>query len=77
MVTKREGPDILPPPMYLIEMRLVLSPAVEGSLPPEKATSEFQRLRQEYEARVSHWRAHPSFGLERHLLGRQHEQAQA
>lgn len=76
-VSKDVVADILPPPMYLIELRLVLSQAAEGSLALPDATREVARLRQEYEARVAHWQAHPPFGLERDLLGAQHREAQA
>ena len=36
-VSKDVVADILPPPMYLIEMRLVLSQALEGTLPSKEA----------------------------------------
>ena len=65
--------DILPPPMYLIELRLVLSQAIEGTMPVDKAKAEAQRLEKEYAARVDHWTAHPPHGLEAKLLGAQHE----
>ena len=69
--------DILPPPLYLIELRLVLSQAIEGTLPLQQAQSEFKRLQGEYEARVDYWRTHPPYGLEAKLLGAQHQEAQA
>ncbi len=65
--------DILPPPMYLIEARLVLSLAADGTLAPAEAARQWQRLHDEYRARVDHWRRNPPFGLERLLLGRQHD----
>jgi methyl-accepting chemotaxis protein I, serine sensor receptor len=74
-VSKDVVADILPPPMYLIEARLVLSQAVEGSLEAAAAQRELQRLTQDYQARVSHWQAHPPHGLEQFLLGPQHEAA--
>lgn len=76
-VAKDVVADILPPPMYLIEMRLVLSQALEGSLDAPKALKEVERLESEYQARVAYWRAHPPKGLERELLGAQHAQGQA
>ena len=76
-VAKDVVADILPPPMYLIETRLVLSQAVEGSLAAADAQKELQRLQGEYEARVKNWQDNPPFGLERQLLGAQHERAQA
>jgi len=72
-VAKDVTADILPPPMYLIELRLVLSQAVEGSMPPDKAQAEAARLEKEYQDRVVYWRANPPHGLESRLLGAQHE----
>jgi methyl-accepting chemotaxis protein len=67
--------DILPPPLYLIEMRLVLSQAVEGTMAIEDATSNYNRLVGEYKGRVDYWEQNPPYGLEKKLLGRQHEAA--
>ncbi len=74
-VAKDVTADILPPPMYLIELRLVLSQAAEGSLTASKAQDEFNRLQKEYLARVQHWQANPPYGLERELLGAKHQAA--
>lgn len=76
LVSKDVTADILPPPMYLIELRLVLSQAVEGSMPLDRARAESARLESEYGDRVRYWRARPPFGLESALLGTQHEAAQ-
>jgi methyl-accepting chemotaxis protein len=76
-VAKDVTADILPPPMYLIELRLVLSQAVEGSLAPAKAQEEYRRLKSEYEARVTYWQNNPPYGLQSDLLGVQHLAAQA
>jgi len=76
-VAKDVTADILPPPMYLIEMRLVLSQVIEGTLTPERSRSEFNRLKGEYEERVKYWLANPPFGLEAQLLGAQHTAAHA
>jgi len=72
-VAKDVTADILPPPMYLIEMRLVLSQVVEGTMPPSEAKSEIQRLEREYLERVQHWKGSPPYGLEAMLLGEQHK----
>ena len=74
-VAKDVVADILPPPMYLIEMRLLLSQALEGRLDTAQAKSELARLDKEYQARVSQWQANPPFGLEQDLLGAQHQAA--
>jgi methyl-accepting chemotaxis protein len=58
-------------------MRLVLSQAVEGTLPTDQAKSEFKRLQGEYMERADYWRTHPPYGLEAKLLGAQHHEGQA
>jgi methyl-accepting chemotaxis protein len=73
LVAKDVTADILPPPMYLIEMRLVLSQAIEGTMPRERAVAEVDRLDKEYAARVDYWTAHPPHGLQAQLLGAQHD----
>jgi methyl-accepting chemotaxis protein len=75
LVSKDVTADILPPPLYLIELRLVLSQAVEGSLPLATAQVEVARLEREYGERVAYWTQNPPYGLERQLLGAQHEAA--
>ena len=75
LVAKDVVADILPPPMYLIEMRLVLSQAVERSLPAGEARQRFEKLSADYNERAQYWRGHPPYGLEQQLLGAQHEQA--
>jgi methyl-accepting chemotaxis protein-1 (serine sensor receptor) len=67
--------DILPPPMYLIELRLVLSEAVEGSISGAEARKRADRLVAEYQARVDYWTRNPPYGLESLLLGSQHAAA--
>lgn len=77
IIAKDVVSDILPPPVYLIEMRLVLSQIMEGTMAPSKGVEEVERLAKAYDGRVQHWMDEPPFGLERHLLGRQHEHAKA
>ncbi len=74
-VAKDVVADILPPPMYLIELRLILSEAVEGSITPAQAQQEADKKISEYEQRVTYWTKNPPFGLEKQLLGRQHQGA--
>jgi methyl-accepting chemotaxis protein len=76
-VSKDVTADVLPPPMYLIEMRLVVSKALEGGLSPAVAQQEWTRLKKEYEDRVTYWKENPPYGLEQQLLGAQHEAAAA
>lgn len=68
--------DILPPPMYLIETRLVASLALEGFIEPAVAEQQIRRLHSEYTTRVNYWQANPPYGLEAQLLGPQHEAAE-
>ncbi len=75
-VAKDVTADILPPPLYLIELRLVLSEALEGTLTPQEAMTQADRLRHEYEDRVRYWTDHPPYGLEKQLLGEQHAAGQ-
>lgn len=63
--------DILPPPLYLVEYRLLLSRAVEQTVSLTVAQSEARRLESEFKSREAHWRANPPFGLEKWLLGEQ------
>lgn len=76
MVAKDVVADILPPPMYLIELRVTLSRAVEQTLTLDEAREAVDRLEAEYRQRVEYWTANPPFGLERQLLGKQHQSAQ-
>nr|WP_295081934.1 methyl-accepting chemotaxis protein [uncultured Roseateles sp.] len=75
-VAKDVVADILPPPLYLIELRLLLSEAVEGSVGIEQAMQDLQRLQSEYQARVQYWTSQPPYGLEKQLLGEQHQLAE-
>ena len=75
-VAKDVVADILPPPLYLIELRLVLSQAVEGTIDGAEAKQQFDRLAAEYTQRIDHWTRSPPYGLERQLLGRQHAAGQ-
>lgn len=65
--------DILPPPMYLLEMRLRLSEAIEGTLDVATAKREVDRLSDEYQARIDHWKKTSSDGLDKELVGKNHE----
>jgi methyl-accepting chemotaxis protein len=67
--------DVLPPPLYLIEARLVLSQAVEGLMASGDARRELQRLAAEHDAREAYWRGHPVEGLSPQLLAEQYEAA--
>ena len=77
MVAKDVVADILPPPMYLIETRLVLSQAIEQTLTAQDAAKRFDQLVADYGSRVDYWKANPPFGLEAQLLGQQHTTALA
>ncbi len=72
MVAKDLVADILPPPMYLVELRLVLGMALDGSLSPDAALAEHSRLAADYKDRVAYWQNAAPPGLRQHLLGEQH-----
>lgn len=74
-VAKDVVADILPPPMYLIEMRLVLSMMLEGGLTPADGQKRFEELASEYGQRADFWTKNPPYGLEAKLLGAQHAAA--
>jgi methyl-accepting chemotaxis protein len=75
MTAKDVVADILPPPMYLVEYRLLLSRAVDQSIPLTVASQEADRLEREYRAREQFWREHPPLTLAASLLGTQHDSA--
>jgi methyl-accepting chemotaxis protein len=64
--------DILPPPLYLVEMRLVVAMAIEGSISTEQAKAEHARLAREYAERRKRYDADPPEGIASHLAGAQH-----
>jgi methyl-accepting chemotaxis protein len=74
-VAKDVTADILPPPMYLIELRLLLSQSLEGTVATDQLASEIDRLEKEYLERATYWKANPPYGLEAPLLGRHHNTA--
>ncbi len=76
-VAKDVVADILPPPLYLIEMRLVLSMMLDGSVSPADGKKRFDELAADYADRVAYWTKNPPFGLEAKLLGAQHTAGQA
>ena len=49
--------DIKPAPVYLIELRLVLSRVVEGTLSVDQADAEIKRLSAQWHQRVDYWKA--------------------
>ena len=76
MVANEVTADILPPPLYLVELRLVLAMALDGSMPIDQARAERDRLAREYADRVKRYESDPPYGLEKRLLGEQHAQGQ-
>jgi len=67
--------DILPPPLYLIELRLVIGMAMDGTLPVEQAGRERQRLVAEFDARSEYWAKRALPGLDERLSREQHAAA--
>ncbi|MEZ5649299.1 MAG: methyl-accepting chemotaxis protein [Burkholderiaceae bacterium] len=69
--------DILPPPLYVVGIRLVVSEAIEGTVPIDEAIAEFQRQRREYELRLKHWSTVGANEMTENLVGHQNATAQA
>jgi len=76
IIGKDISADILPPPMYLVELRLVLGMLMDGSMPLAQAKAEVDRLTQEYQVRVAYWKPQHLHGLDDALFGAQHEFAE-
>ena len=76
-VAKDVTADILPPPMYVVGTRLLISQALEGTITIGEALSDYDRQRNEYDERVRHWSRTDAAGLEQRLLGAQHDSAVA
>lgn len=72
-VTKDVVADILPPPMYLIEANLAVALMLDKVKSAAETSKELDRIETAYAERVKYWTENPPFGLERHLLGAQHE----
>ena len=70
--TKDVVADVFPPPLYLIELRLVVSRLFERTLSPAEARKEFDRLVKEHDERVVYWREHPVGGFDAQVLEKQH-----
>ncbi|MEF7614935.1 methyl-accepting chemotaxis protein [Aquincola sp. MAHUQ-54] len=68
--------DILPPPMYLIELRLVLSQVVEGTMGLRQAQQQVEQITRDYGARVAYWQGRLPPEIDHQLLVRQHETAE-
>ncbi|MEZ5649323.1 MAG: methyl-accepting chemotaxis protein [Burkholderiaceae bacterium] len=67
--------DILPPPMYVVGVRLIVSELLEGTTTIDEAVAEFDKQRGEYDDRVRYWKGTEAYGLDKHLLGEQHRTA--
>ena len=72
MLAKDLVSDIHPAPVYLIEMRLVLSRVVEGTLTVDQADSEIQRLNKLWHQRIDYWKSVLPPELQEKLLGAQY-----
>ncbi|MBU4682517.1 chemotaxis protein [Cedecea davisae] len=65
--------DIKPAPIYLIELRLVLSRVVEGTLNVDQADAEIKRLSSQWHQRVDYWKTTLPPELQDNLLGEQYK----
>ncbi|MFG6430105.1 hybrid sensor histidine kinase/response regulator [Roseateles sp. LYH14W] len=61
--------DAMPPPLYLIETRLLLSQVAEGSVPVAAAQAALQRLEDENRRQSEHWAQHGPEALKPLLAG--------
>ena len=73
--TKDLVADVLPPPLYLIELRLAVSRLAEGEISPAEARQELERLVKAHDERMRYWAEHPVAGLSRELLDKQQASA--
>jgi len=71
--TKDVVADVLPPPLFLIEMRLVISQMFEKTMTPAEAKGEVARLVKEHDARVDYWHSHPVPGFDPQVIERQYD----
>jgi methyl-accepting chemotaxis protein len=76
LVAKDLTADILPPPLFLQELRLVASLAAAGRIEAGTAEAEIARLAKEYNDRIAYWQANPVPGVSEKLMGDQHLAAQ-
>jgi signal transduction histidine kinase len=67
--------DALPPPLFLIEVRVLASQAVEGTVDLPTARQSAQRLEAAYEERLQYWRSSDSNTLPELVLQHQGETA--
>ena len=77
MTAQTLAADLLPPPLFLVEMRLLMSKVTEGVVTPEEGQAEHRRLSETYQDRIRYWQENPPFGLEKQLGGAQHSAALA
>jgi len=73
MLAKDLVSDIHPAPVYLIEMRLVLSRVVEGTLTVDRADDEIKRLNKLWHQRIDYWKSVLPPELQGKLLGAQYK----
>jgi methyl-accepting chemotaxis protein len=73
LATQRMVADIVPPPLLLIELRLVLSQAVEGSIDAAEARRQFDRLADDYRRHADEATRDPSHQMDPPWLDRPHE----
>lgn len=63
--------DVLPPPLYLVELRLLLQMAADGDIGPDEAAAERTRLERAYRVRLAHWQEHGNHVPRQWLAGQQ------
>ena len=63
--------DILPPPLYLVELRLLVSRTAEGSENLPAALKRLEQLEKDFHDRLRYWHEHPIQAVPRVLLDKQ------
>lgn len=64
--------DILPPPAYLVEARLLISQAAEGSLAHRSVAAKLEALKKQYFERSQYWAERAPGELRERFKGEQH-----
>jgi signal transduction histidine kinase/DNA-binding response OmpR family regulator len=76
MESKQVLEDALPPPLYLVEMRLALSEAVEGTLTPAQAREVVDEMARRFDERRRQWATQAVAPLRELVAGPVNETAQ-
>lgn len=65
--TKDLVADLVPPPLHLLEARLTISRASEGSIPYAEASKKLTQLKKEFQERFDYWQKNNALGAEKQI----------